>query len=68
MAFTQSDYEELKKAYASGHLSVQYGDKKVTYRSMTEMKQALDFMVSELGIASGNSKNKILITTSKGLE
>lgn len=48
MAYTQEDYEKLKKAIVNGVQSVNYGDKSVTYRSLTEMKEALQIMEAEL--------------------
>jgi hypothetical protein len=48
MAYTIEQYEALKKAIVSGVYSVGYGDKSVTYRSISDMKQALQIMESEL--------------------
>ena len=48
MAYTIEDYEKLKKAIVNGVQSVNYGDKSVSYRSLTEMKEALRIMEAEL--------------------
>ena len=48
MAYTTEDYEKLKKAIVNGVQSVNYGDKSVSYRSLTEMKEALRIMEAEL--------------------
>jgi|DEB0MinimDraft_10_1074344.scaffolds.fasta_scaffold64456_2 glycerol-3-phosphate dehydrogenase len=42
MAVTSSDVTALKEAIASGVLSVTQGGKTITYRSMAEMRAALD--------------------------
>lgn len=48
MAYTIEDYEKLKKAIVNGVQSVNYGDKSVSYRSLSEMKEALRIMEAEL--------------------
>jgi hypothetical protein len=48
MAYTTEQYEALKKAVATGTHSVSYGDKAVTYRSLSEMKELLSLMEGEL--------------------
>ena len=48
MKFTIEQYGKLKEAYAMGVLSVNYGDKTVTYRSLLEMKQILEDIRAEL--------------------
>lgn len=41
MAFTQTDIDNLKKAIASGVLTVRHGDESVTYRSLADLERAL---------------------------
>ncbi|MDL2289950.1 hypothetical protein LJB95_00915 [Paludibacteraceae bacterium OttesenSCG-928-F17] len=55
MTYTPEAYIALKEAIASGVHSVNYGDKSVTYRSLSDMKKILADMESEL---FGKSKNR----------
>ncbi|GHT04871.1 hypothetical protein AGMMS49525_11680 [Bacteroidia bacterium] len=48
MAFTIQQYEALKNAIVAGVHSVTYGDKTVSYRSISEMKEALNMMEAEV--------------------
>lgn len=52
MTFTIEQYEKLKNAIVdfaiSGILTVHYGDKQVTYRSLAEMKDILRMMEEDL--------------------
>ncbi len=48
MAYTTLEYETLVKAIAQGALSVEYGDKKVTYRSLSDMLKLKSIMEGEL--------------------
>lgn len=48
MAWTQTEVDNLKKAIAQGVLTVDYGDKRVTYRSLAEMKEILSMMQAEV--------------------
>lgn len=50
MAFTQTDLDTLNAAIASGELRVQYRDKAVQYRSLSEMLQIRKMMQEELGL------------------
>lgn len=67
MPYTNQQYETLKAAIASGALSVNYGDKQVTYRSLAEMKQILSMMEAELGINKAGGKKKYTSFT-KGIQ
>ncbi|MTI13353.1 phage head-tail joining protein [Sansalvadorimonas verongulae] len=44
MAFTQQQLNALEDAIAMGTLEVEYGDKKVKYRSLGEMMRIRDMM------------------------
>lgn len=44
MAYTQTDVTNLEAAIARGELTVQLADRRVTYRSMAELKDALAFV------------------------
>lgn len=55
MAFTQQQLDILNSAIAQGALTVEYADKKVTYRSLNEMLNTRNIMMQELGIVKPNS-------------
>lgn len=46
--YTQEEFNALKRAYASGVLTVRHGEKLTTYRSLTEMKKLLGSMKKEI--------------------
>lgn len=48
MGFTREQYAALKEAIASGERVVQYNGRRVEYRSLDEMRQALAMMDDEL--------------------
>jgi len=50
MAYTQQDYDALKAAIASGALRVEYGDKRIEYRTLKDMQTTLSIMAKELGL------------------
>lgn len=66
MAFTTSQYSALVAAITTGATEVNYGDKKVTYRSVNEMIRIKNMMEAELGINKTKSK-KVLTSFNKGL-
>ena len=47
--FTAAQVIALKKAIASGATSVSYGDKRVDYRSLEEMREVLAMMEADIG-------------------
>jgi hypothetical protein len=55
MAITQTQIDALEKAIVSGHLTVEYEDRRVTYRSMAELKEAYDFARQAAGLVSADS-------------
>lgn len=55
MAFTQTQYDALVNAIAQGVLTVEYADKKVTYRSLADMMALKNTMANELGLNGNNS-------------
>jgi len=69
MAFTLDQYNILNAAIAQGALTVEYADKKVTYRSLDEMLEIRDLMANELGLngTSPKTKGRTYGTFSKGL-
>lgn len=64
MSWTQAEYEALKKAVASGVLTVKYDDRTVTYQSLREMRELLGAMRREL---FGGTPSYRLVSTNKGL-
>jgi len=64
MAFTQTDLDAIKKAIAGSQLEVQYGDKRVRYRSLEELERAARMISSELN--AGNRRSRIVRLRSAG--
>ncbi|MFW6299486.1 MAG: phage head-tail joining protein [Oceanicaulis sp.] len=56
--WTQADYDELKRAIATGATSVSYNGQRVDYRSLEEMKGLLSEMESELGLKTRRRRSK----------
>lgn len=56
MAFTIEQYETLNAAIAQGALTVEYGDKKVQYRSLDEMIRIRNIIAQELGLTSKTNR------------
>jgi hypothetical protein len=71
MGFTREQLDILEAAIAQGALDVNYGDKRVTYRSLNEMMRTRDLMKKELGLSgnstSGNSNRRFAVH-GKGLK
>jgi hypothetical protein len=63
--FTQEQYTALCAAIAQGVLKVEYGDKKIEYRSLNEMMRIKTQMENALGIGKRRTK---YAQHSKGLE
>lgn len=49
----------LKNAARSGALNVKHGDKSVTYRSMSEIKDAIADLEDEIADAEGRRRKRI---------
>lgn len=68
MAYTLEQYEALKEGIALGATTIQYSDRTVTYRSVSDMLRIKSLMERELFPSSANSANsRILMTYDKGL-
>lgn len=52
MAYTANDLTAIESAIKEGTLEVQYGDKRVRYRSLDEMMRIRDLIRAELGLTS----------------
>jgi hypothetical protein len=66
MAYTEAQRDALREALASGVLTVQYADKRVTYRTVRELKEALAEVEAALAREAGTHVRQIRVTTSKG--
>lgn len=70
MALTQADLERLDAAIAGNKLSVQYGERRVQYRSMDELMRAREHVAQQLAAAaqSGNrrSTRRFVFATHRG--
>lgn len=64
MSYTQAQIDALEAAIATGALTVEYGDKKVTYRSLNEMKEILSDMQNS--VAGKKRIRRVFAKHSKG--
>jgi hypothetical protein len=68
MAWTQTDADRIRKAIAQGVLTVEHDGKRVTYRSLAEMKDTLSMIESSLAADAGTPRvTQYRFTTGKGL-
>ncbi len=66
--YTSTQRDALQQALASGALTVEYDGKRTTYRSVDELKKALDIVNQSLSDQAGNPRTRrIGIYASKGL-
>lgn len=63
--WTQTDIDKLKAAIATGHLTVKFADRSVTYQSLSEMRALLASMQQDVA-AAGGTASYILLNTRKG--
>lgn len=67
MAWTQQQLDAIEAAIASGELTVRFGDRTVTYRSMDELLRARAVVKESLSVASGTAVDRFSFAqTSKG--
>ncbi len=66
MAYTEAQAGALREALASGVLTVEYDGKRVTYRSVQEIKEALAEVETALARDAGKRVRQIRVTTNKG--
>lgn len=66
MAYTQDDLTAIETAIKSGALTVEYADKKVTYRSLAEMLRIRDIIRKALGLT--NTSGRVLTNFDKGVK
>lgn len=55
MSWTSTDLTAIESAIASGALSVQFGDRRVQYRSMEELLKARDVIKESIASSGGTS-------------
>jgi len=68
LAWTSSDVDALQAAIATGVLTVEYSDRKVTYQTTKDMLQALSVMQQEVALtASGSTSRTRYAATTKGV-
>lgn len=70
MAITQADKDRLEQAVTLGELTVEIEGKRVTYRSMSELLQALAYVDGELQKQAGTAAQNRMAYASfyRGLE
>jgi len=61
MAYTQAQLNAIKEAFASGTLTVDYDGKRVTYRSLREMKEIIATIEAELAAAEGGKDKRPMV-------
>ncbi len=52
MSYTTDDLDRLKRMRASGVLNVTEGGRRIEYRSMSELNQAIAAIEAEIGVGS----------------
>jgi len=67
MTYTLDQYTTLSAAIAQGALIVEYGDKKVEYRSLKEMLELQRIMATDLGLNTNQNSGRRYATHSKDL-
>jgi hypothetical protein len=58
MAWTQTQLDAIEAAIASGELTVRFGDRTVTYRSMEELLQARAVVKESLATEAGTTTDR----------
>jgi hypothetical protein len=53
MAISQADKDALERALVSGELTVEIDGRRVTYRSIAELRDALGYVERALAVAAG---------------
>lgn len=67
MAWSQLQLDAIESAIASGELSVRFGDRTVTYRSMDELLQARAVIKESIDTVAGKATDRFSFAqTSKG--
>lgn len=66
MAYTEQDLQAVMKAIAGSQLEVQYGDKRVRYRSLDELERARRIIQGDLDAQAGRRRSRIVRLRSAG--
>ncbi len=67
MPWTQTQLDAIEASIASGELTVRFGDRTVTYRSMDELLQARAVIKESLAAEAGTATDRFSFAqTSKG--
>ena len=67
MAYTEDQLIALEQALASGALTVEYADRRITYRSIDDLKKAIQVVKAELNSGTINEHpTRSVAKTSKG--
>jgi hypothetical protein len=66
MAWTATDLATVETAIANGTLSVQFGDRSVTYRSISELMKARDAIKQSINATAGITTRCTYATFGKG--
>lgn len=56
MAYTQNDLDQIERAIASGKLTVTIDGQSVTYRSISDLRKAHDFITARIAAQSGQRR------------
>lgn len=67
MAFTQSQLDALKAAYASGTTRVTYEGKTIEYRSLAEMEKVMAKIEAEVVGVEKTRVRRVLLSSRRGL-
>lgn len=59
MAWTSTDITAIENAIASGELTVQYQDRRIVYRSLSELLRARDVIQAAINTASATTTKNI---------
>lgn len=57
MAFTSTDLDAIRTAIARGELIVEYGDRKVTYRSIDDLLKAEQHIATALSTSTRSKQS-----------
>lgn len=56
--WTPEDLKRIERAIAKGVTSVQYEDRRIQYRTLSEMRQTRDLIRDELDSANGKKRRR----------
>jgi len=59
VAWTSTDITAIENAIASGELTVQYQDRRIVYRSLSELLRARDVIQAAINAASATTTKNI---------